>query len=104
MKRLTPPESDEPSYGDLRTSWERAVEERLFRGVVQRFQRAVKTQSLKEVVITGDLVDRVERGMTRSSMFVHDEPPSSLAPLPGRTELEADVAYLADFEKETRRG
>jgi len=91
-------------YSDLRTSWERAIEERLFRGVVQRFQRAVKTQSLKEVVITGDLVDRVERGMTRSSMFVHDEPPSSLSPLPGRTELEADVACLADFEKETRRG
>ena len=91
-------------YSDLRTSWERAVEERLFRGVVQRFQRAVKTQSLKEVVITGDLVDQVERGMTRSSMFVHDEPPSSLTPLPGRTELEADVACLTDFEKETRRG
>ena len=37
-------------------------------------------------------------------MFVHDEPLSSLAPLPGRTELEADVACLVDFEKETRGG
>jgi hypothetical protein len=91
-------------HSDLRTSWERAVEERLFQGVVQRFQRAVKTQSLKEVVISGDLVEQVERGMTRSSMFVYDEPPSSLAPLPGRTELGADVACVADFEKETRRG
>jgi hypothetical protein len=37
-------------YADMRTTWERAVEERLFRGVVQRFHREVKTLKLPTVV------------------------------------------------------
>jgi hypothetical protein len=89
-------------YNDLRTSWERAVEERLFRGVVQRFQRAVKTQSLKDVNITPELIHDVDTGMTRASKFVHDQPPAASAALPGRSELEADLGLLVEFEKVTK--
>jgi ABC-type transport system involved in cytochrome c biogenesis ATPase subunit len=87
-------------YADVRTTWERAVEERLFKGVVQRFQRAVKTQSLREVVITPELVNQIDEGMTRASMFVHDEPMSGGLSLPGRADLAADVELLVKFEQE----
>jgi energy-coupling factor transporter ATP-binding protein EcfA2 len=89
-------------YTRMRTAWERAVEERLFRGVVQRFQREVKTLALDDVVITAELVAAVKEGMTRCSMFVHDEPPAASVSLPGRTQLAEDLTKLRDFEKETR--
>jgi energy-coupling factor transporter ATP-binding protein EcfA2 len=84
-------------YSDLRTSWERGVEERLFRGVVQRFQREVKTLALKDVVITPELIAQVDAAMTRTSMFVHDEPAGGAVPLPGRSEIAADLALLEKF-------
>jgi hypothetical protein len=89
-------------YGRLRMTWERAVEERLFRGVVQRLQRAVKTLALKDVVITEELAEAVHEGMTRCSYFAHDAPPSVGASLPGRQDLAADVAKLRAFERQTR--
>ena len=89
-------------YSRMRTTWERAVEERLFRGVVQRFQREVKTLWLKDVEITEELVEAVEAGMTRCSEFVHDEPPGAAITLPGRQELAADLEKLREFEKRTR--
>jgi len=89
-------------YSDLRTTWERAVEERLFRGVVQRFQRDIKTLKLGDVEITPDLVQAIEEGMTRASEFVHDEPPAAGTTIPGRTQLAEDLEKLRKFEKETR--
>lgn len=89
-------------YADLRVSWERAVEERLFRGVVQRFQREVKTLALDDVVVTPELVAAINQGMTRCSQFVHDESPAATTSLPGRTELAADLAQLQEFERQTR--
>jgi hypothetical protein len=89
-------------YSDLRTTWERAVEERLFRGVVQRFQRDIKTLKLGDVVITPELVQAIEEGMTRASEFVHDEPPAAATTIPGRTQLAEDLEKLRKFEKETR--
>ncbi len=89
-------------YSRLRISWERAVEERLFRGVVQRFQREVKTLALSDVNVTPDLVATVEEGMTRCSKFVHDEPPAASTTLPGRPDLAADLGKLREFERQTR--
>jgi hypothetical protein len=43
-------------YARLRITWERGVEERLFKGVVTRFQREVKTLALDDVVVTPELV------------------------------------------------
>ena len=89
-------------YADLRVTWERAVEERLFRGVVQSFQREVKTLALDDVVVTPELVATINEGMTRCSQFVHDEPPAASTSLPGRTDIAADLAKLQEFERETR--
>jgi energy-coupling factor transporter ATP-binding protein EcfA2 len=89
-------------YADMRTTWERAVEERLFRGVVQRFQREVKTLKLREVEVTDDLVSVIEEGMTRCSLFVHDAPVGTRTSLPGRTRLAQDVEKLREFERASR--
>lgn len=89
-------------YRDMRTTWERGVEERLFRGVVQRFQREVKTMSLARVEITDELKQVVESGMTRCSTFLHDAAEGTLTSIPSRTEISADFAILDQFERDTR--
>lgn len=89
-------------YEQLRKAWERAIEERLFRGVVQRFQRDVKTLALKDVKVTPELVQAVTNGMSRCSAFAHDAPPGTQTSLPGRQALAENLAELQAFEKETR--
>lgn len=89
-------------YARLRIAWERAVEERLFKGVVQRFQREVKTQALGDVIVTPQIVNLVDEGMTRCSMFVHDEPPATSTSLPGRTRLAEDLHKLRELVELTR--
>jgi hypothetical protein len=91
-------------YVDMRTTWERAVEERLFQGVVQRFQREVKTLKLPAVNVTDELVQEIEEGMTRCSYFAHDAAPGTRTTLPGRVQLAADVERLREFERTTRSG
>jgi hypothetical protein len=90
-------------YADMRTTWERAVEERLFRGVVQRFQREVKTQSLAQVTITPDLVQMIDAGMTRCSYFVHDAAAGTRTSLPTRTQMRDDVGQLRQFDQLRKR-
>ncbi len=89
-------------YDQMRKTWERAIEERLFRGVVQRLQREVKTLKLKDVAITPELIDAVTEGMTRCSHFMHDAPPGTGTNLPGRQQLAQDLEKLHEFERKTR--
>lgn len=88
-------------YRDMRATWERGVEERLFRGVVQRFQREVKTTSLARVEITDALKRAVDTGMTRCSLFLHDAAEGTLTAIPGRAELSLDFAVLDQFQRDT---
>jgi ABC-type cobalamin/Fe3+-siderophores transport system ATPase subunit len=89
-------------YARLRITWERGVEERLFKGVVTRFQREVKTLALDDVQITPEMVALVKEGMTRCSMFVHDEPPGAGTRLPDRVQLARDLDKLREFVQLTR--
>lgn len=89
-------------YADMRTTWERGVEERLFNGVVQRFQREVKTLKLRSVEINSERVEAVDEGMTRCSYFVHDAPSGTRTALPSRADLARDVEKLRAFERTTR--
>lgn len=84
-------------YGLLREGWERAVEERLFKGVVERFLLGVQTQKLKKVSITDELLDDIEKGMTESSSWIHDAA-SGLNPTPPNTsKAESDLNNFNDF-------
>ena len=41
---------------------------------------------------------QIEQGMSRASMFVHDEPTGGAVPLPTRSVAAADLQLLVDFE------
>jgi hypothetical protein len=84
-------------YGLLRETWERAVEELLFKGVVERFGIGIQTQKLKSVEVTDELKAEVEKGMTRSSTWVHDAA-AGLNPVPPDTaQVEKDLGALDAF-------
>ncbi len=83
----------------LREAWERTVEERLFKGVVERFSLGVQTLRLKKVVITDDLIAEIEHGMTESSNWLHDAAAGLNPTLPDTTKAEADLNDLEEFAK-----
>jgi energy-coupling factor transporter ATP-binding protein EcfA2 len=89
-------------YEDLRLAWERAIEERVFKGVLLRHERAVHSQKLKKVTVTDEIVEQVEQGMSRASFFVHDAPRTSGVQLPGRSELAADLEALRTFAQQVK--
>jgi energy-coupling factor transporter ATP-binding protein EcfA2 len=84
-------------YQLLREAWERAVEELLFQGVVQRFTRGVQTQRLKHVKVTDELLRDIDIGMTKSSSWVHDQAVGQNPPLPNMAELDRDLEALSNF-------
>jgi hypothetical protein len=84
-------------YELLREGWERAVEERLFKGVVERFMLGVQTQKLKKVTISDELLDDIEKGMTESSSWVHDAAAGLNPTPPDTTKADADLNNLNDF-------
>jgi len=80
-------------YADLRATYERAVEDLLFNGVVMRLQHEVKTQSLAQVEVTQEDRVAVERGMSRVSGLIaaHDRAAALAEPWPGVDEVLADI-------------
>lgn len=87
-------------YSLLREGWERAVEELMFGGVIERFDPSVRTQSLKNAKINDELIRIVEEGMTKSSTMVHDESPAIGRLTPSIEEMEEDISNLEKFRKE----
>ncbi len=86
-------------YTLLREAWERAVEERLFKGVVERFGFGIQTQKLNKVEINSDFLEAIEVGMTETSQWVHDSG-AGLNPTPPDTEkAEADLLAFENFIK-----
>lgn len=83
-------------YGRLRDCWERLVEEKVFSGVIARFDQAIKTQNLRYVEVTDDLHRRIEAGMERASTYSHDNPASLTAPIPSATEIAVDLRELRE--------
>lgn len=87
-------------YGILREAWERALEEVLLNGVVERFQVGVQTQSLKAVTdITAEDYAVLEAAMTKCSKWLpgHDKAAADRTPVPGSAELKADIAALESW-------
>ena len=59
-------------YGLLREAWERAVEEVLLDGIVERFRPSVQTQHLGTIAdITDEDCQRVDTAMTKCSKWLH---------------------------------
>ena len=85
----------------LREAWERAVEEYLLNGVVQRFDRAVQTNRLKvmKAKFTSELAEEAMAGMTETSKLVHDQAAAINEPVPITDELRALLKNLEAFVK-----
>ena len=86
-------------YGLLRETWERTVEERLFKGVLERFSLGIQTQKLKKVVVTEEFLKYIETGMTESSNWLHDAAAGLNPTPPDSNKAEADLNFLDEFAK-----
>ena len=82
------------AYRQLRITWERAVEEVLFRGVVLRFRKGISTQLLAGVVVDDADYACVEQSMTKCSNYAHDQASLGGAAMPAPDELLADINAL----------
>ncbi|MBA9028740.1 AAA family ATPase [Peribacillus huizhouensis] len=86
-------------YMLLRESWERAVEELLLNGVIERFDASVQTQRLSKIKFTDELVQLVTEGMTKTSTFVHDESHAIGRIIPSNEEMIEDLKKLEQFSR-----
>jgi energy-coupling factor transporter ATP-binding protein EcfA2 len=93
-------------YGLLREAWERALEEVLLNGLVERYRPSVETQRLAKIAdITGEDCRTVEAAMTKCSTWLtgHDQAAAARAPVPGADELKRDIEALETWVAAIRR-
>jgi energy-coupling factor transporter ATP-binding protein EcfA2 len=84
-------------YGLLREAWERALEEVLLSGVVERYRPNIQTQQVAQIAdITPEDCKTVETAMTKCSKWLpgHDQAAAARAPVPDPEELKADIDAL----------
>lgn len=89
-------------YSRLRAAWERAVEEVLLNGVIERMKPQVHTQQLRHIPdINDDDVKAVTAAMTRCSAIIeaHDDPLTALPNPPTVDELETDISTLETWTR-----
>ncbi|MBK7143588.1 MAG: AAA family ATPase [bacterium] len=86
-------------YDNLRKGWERAVEEVLLGGCIQRFAPEVQTQRLKYITVTSEDCEAVDKGMTKCSAWIsgHDHAAADNSPVPEPVELLSDILELEAF-------
>ena len=93
-------------FGFLREAWERAVEEVLLGGVVERFRATVQTQQVALLEdITRDDCKAVDSAMTKCSRWLrgHDDAPAARAEVPEPAELKDDIERLDEFLSAIRK-
>lgn len=81
-------------YGRLRDTYERVVEEVIFRDIVRRGADVIQTQLLRYVRLSDPLAIRFHEGMTRANTHSHDNPASDTVAVPAPHEFTAHVVEL----------
>ena len=89
-------------YGLLREAWERSVEERLFKGAIERFSGEIHTKPLTKVEVTPELVKMIDEGMTQASNWVHDQAMGLNPPIPDSAKAESDLNFLNKFSEKCK--
>lgn len=87
-------------YGLLREAWERALEEVLLGGLVERYRPSIQTKQLAHIAdITDADCKAVETAITKCSKWLtgHDQAAAARAPVPGPAELKADIDALDNW-------
>lgn len=93
-------------YSRLRAAWERAVEEVLLNGVIERMKPQVHTQQLRHIPdINDNDVAAVTAAMSRCSAIIeaHDDPLTALPNSPTIDELEADISTLDSWARDINK-
>ncbi|MCY4673915.1 MAG: AAA family ATPase [Bacteroidetes bacterium] len=93
-------------YGLLRETWERAVEEVLLGGVIQRYDPSIQTRRTRFLVDIGDTdIETLVRGMSKCSQHLtgHDAPLGESDYPPDPDELLRDINDLQNWVKKIRR-
>ena len=88
-------------YDQLRSTWERFIEERMFAEVVQRLERNVTPGALSRVAYSKELAERVQEGWRRCSNVIeaHDHAPAAGTQSFSVEEMQEDLQLLVVVEK-----
>lgn len=89
-------------YGRLRDTYERAVEEVIFKDIVRRGTDAIQTQLLRYITLSDSLAIRFHKGMTRANTFSYDNPAADTVSTPKPEEFEADIAALKELVEDLK--
>jgi ABC-type lipoprotein export system ATPase subunit len=81
-------------YGRMRDTYERVVEEVIFRDIVRRGTDVIQTQLLRYVTLSDALAIRFHEGMTRANTYSHDNSAADTVPVPKPEDFQADIAAL----------
>lgn len=87
-------------YGLLREAWERALEEVLLNGIVERYRPSVQTQRLAMISdVTDEDCQALDVAMTKCSRWLpgHDQAAAARAPVPEPPELKDDIDALENW-------
>ena len=93
-------------YGLLRDTWERALEEVLLGGVIERYRPGIQTQQIASIAdISPDDCKAVETAMTKCSRWLpgHNTAAAVHTPVPAPAELKADIDALASWVTAVRK-
>ena len=93
-------------YGLLREAWERALEEVLLAGIVERFRPGIQTQHIGTITdITTEDCGTLDAAVTKCSRWLpgHDRAAAARAPVPEPAELKADIEALESWVGAIRR-
>lgn len=93
-------------YGLLREAWERALEEILLGGIVERFRPGVQTQHVSTIAdITEEDCRVLDAAMSKCSKWLagHDQAAAARAPVPESDELKADIEALESWVATIRK-
>jgi energy-coupling factor transporter ATP-binding protein EcfA2 len=87
-------------YGLLREAWERALEEILLGGIVERYRPNIQTRQIGMIAdIQAEDCKSVETAMTKCSTWLtgHDQAAAARAPVPAPIELKTDILALEEW-------
>lgn len=88
-------------YDMLRCAWERAIEEKLFAGVIERHKPNISFERLKDITsdITTNQIEIVRNNMAKASRWIsgHTKTASQRGQPPNPDEFEKDIKVLEDF-------
>jgi len=92
-------------YGQLRETWEAAVEEVLLNKTVIRHSIKVQTQRLQSVEVTTPYYKHIHRGMDKCSLWFcgHDKSNALDVNRPSPDEIQTDIETLNNFVKQLRQ-